>query len=182
MMKPTLVLLSIVTVAIVSNEAPRAQTIKGSEARGRLAVASTEAVRKPEIIGQFELLSSEDASTGLVVNGVAKGLDPAQTYVSLIYNDGSLASGPNACAPTNGLLDGTQMFVGFWNVGPDGSGKLFALKLGESYASLADIGTVSIREVQGPAPSGFVLQSCGSVRDGNRTLEETKGGKTRFGS
>ncbi len=146
------------------------------------ASANVRPLPESKILGQISLMDTGGPETGLVVSGEAKGLDPNGTYVSLIYNDGSLASGPNACAPTNGLLDGTQMFVGFWNVGPDGSGKLFALKLGESYAPLADIGTVSIREVQGPAPSGFVLQSCGSVRDGNRTLEETKGGKTRFGS
>ena len=50
---------------------------------------------------------------------------------------------------------------------------LFVNKIGESFVSLADVGTASIRRVDGPAPGGFVLQACGDieeVRGAPRTL------------
>ena len=42
------------------------------------------------------------------------------------------------------------------------SGSLFAVKTGNSFASLADVGTVSIRVVEGEA---FILQACGAVTE-----------------
>ena len=118
---------------------------------------------KPEINGTVTFLDTGGLRSGLFVSGEARGMNPANTYVSLIYNIGSVTEGPAACTPTNGLLDGTQMLVGFWQVDATGRGKLFANKLGESYAPLTDVGAISIREVRGPAPGGFVLQSCGKV-------------------
>jgi len=36
---------------------------------------------------------------GLVISGRATGLDPTQTYFSLLYNVGSIPGGPVACTP-----------------------------------------------------------------------------------
>ncbi len=116
-----------------------------------------------QIGAEITFFDTGSSNTGLIVKGEAKGLDPANTYVTLVYNIGSVAKGPNACSPTNSILDPTQMLVGFWKVENDGSGELFALKFGKSYAALKDIGTTSIRVVQGPPPSGFVLQACGEI-------------------
>lgn len=100
---------------------------------------------------------------GLIVSAIATGLDPAQTYFSLVYDTGSAPSGPGACAPS-GLLTPAQMSVGFWNVASDGTGTLFAAKQGDGYVPLDEIGAMSIRIVLGPPPAGFVLQACGRVR------------------
>ena len=93
------------------------------------------------------------------------GLDPEATYVSLVYDSGAVPSGPLACEPGNFQLDGTQMFVGFWKVEADGTGTLFGVKTGDSYAALDSVGAMSIRVVQGPPPAGFVLQACGRVHE-----------------
>jgi hypothetical protein len=103
-------------------------------------------------------------SVGLIVTAIATGLDPTQTYFSLVYDVGSLPSGPDACEPTGPLLTAAQMGVGFWQVAPSGVGRLFAVKQGDGYAALEDIGAMSIRVVQGAPPAGFVLQACGRVR------------------
>ena len=123
--------------------------------------------QKTSIDATIVLLDTGSSGSGLVVNGSGSGFDPANTYVTLIYDPGSVAEGPNACSPTSGILDPTQMLVGFWRVDRSGRGRLFAVKSGESYAPLSDIGTISVREVQGPAPGGFVLQTCAEVE---RTL------------
>lgn len=108
------------------------------------------------IRGRISFLDSGDAASGLVVAGSASGLDPSQGYVTLVYDRGALPGGPDACLPTGGL-DGTRMFVGFWNVSGDGSGSLFVVKSGDSYAALEEIGAVSIRAAD------FSLQACGQA-------------------
>lgn len=119
--------------------------------------------QKTSIDATIVLLDTGSFETGLVVNGSGSGFDPANTYVTLIYDPGAVAEGPFACSPTSGILSPTQMLVGFWRVDRTGRGRLFAVKSGRSYAPLSDIGTISIREVQGPAPVGFVLQTCARV-------------------
>ncbi len=129
---------------------------------------------KPIIDAQLFFLDTDDPSTGLIVAGEGKGFNPNNTYVSLIYDPGAVAGGPTACQPTSGILNPTQMLVGFWSVASDGSGTLFAIKVGDSFASLSDVGTVSIREVQGPPPAGFVLQACGEVVVSGKSKPERK--------
>ncbi len=119
--------------------------------------------QKTSIDATIFLLDTGSFETGLVVNGSGSGFDPANTYVTLIYDPGAVAEGPNACSPTSSILDPTQMLVGFWKVDRSGRGRLFAVKSGRSYAPLSDIGTISIRVVLGPAPAGFVLQTCARV-------------------
>lgn len=112
-----------------------------------------------------------DRGNVLKVRGEARGMDPAKVYVSLLYDPGSVPTGPNACLPTNNQLTFTQMVVGYWV--PVGSSvrTLLAIKAGPSYASLNLIGTASVRwDTQptqplpsAPDPNRFQLQACGSV-------------------
>ncbi len=118
----------------------RAHAIDGSGVRGRIV-----------------LLDSGDSAGGLVVSGRATGLDPAQGYVSLIYDRCAVPGGPKACLPTGGLT-GTQMFVGFWSVDENGTGSLFVTKTGDTYAPIDDVGAVSIRLAT------MALQACGRVQ------------------
>ena len=96
----------------------------------------------------------------MIVSGTAEGLDPSQTYVTLVYNTGSVSRGKAACVPTNSILSQEQMFIDFWKVAVDGTGRLFDVQMGPAFASLDDIGTVSVRIVEG---GNFRLQACGDV-------------------
>ncbi len=107
--------------------------------------------------GRIVFLDSGTSESGLVVSGTATGLDPAQAYVTLVYDRGATPGGPAACLPTRGL-NGAQMFVGFWSVDPSGHGSLFVQKSGDGYASLNELGAVSIRA------GDMSLQACGRVR------------------
>ena len=99
-----------------------------------LGLALQQEVDSSGIRGRILFLDTGGAETGLIVSGRARGLDPAVTYISLVYDVGSVAIGPNACLPTSGILDEVQMFVGVWQVGPSGNGRLFAQKAGPSVA------------------------------------------------
>lgn len=104
-----------------------------------------------------------DDGTTLRVLGVAEGLDPTATYISLVYGEGSVPGGPNACEPTPILanaLTGPQMVVGLWTVSLDGTGVLTAAKTGAvSYVPVSNTGTISIRQIGVPAN----LRACGVV-------------------
>jgi hypothetical protein len=136
-------------------------------------------IDKSGIEARVAFLDTGSAMPGLVVSGIAKGLDPTQKYFSLIYDNGSVAVGPTACEPTsNGSVNGPQMPVGFWNVNKDGTGTLFAIKSGPSYAKIGTFRTISIRIVLGPPPAGFQLRACGLVRiedQDEQKKEEDKG-------
>jgi len=70
-----------------------------------------------------------DDGTTLFISGTAQGLDPSQSYLTLIYDNGSHPAGPNACVPTifdpqdPDSLSG-RMIIGFWEVDLDGNGSL----------------------------------------------------------
>lgn len=116
------------------------------------------------ITARISFLDTGDPDTGLIVSGVATGLNPNMTYITLVYDSGSVPGGPRACEPPpdNDQTD-AQMFVGVWSVASDGTGRLNATKTGDSYVPLDDIATTSIRKVVGPGPSGALLQACGEV-------------------
>ena len=122
-----------------------------------------------------------DDGTMLTVSGMAAGLDPAESYVTLIYDNGSLPGGPSACQPT--IFDPTDpgfllmtMFIGFWTVDADGRGTLKAINTngGFDYVPLDKFRNASVRLVIGPPPDGGVipmteLVACGHVsRSGRR--------------
>jgi len=119
---------------------------------------------------QAEILFLDTGSNanGLVVSGRATGLDPTQTYFSLLYNVGSVPGGAIACTPAPPpapQITFAQMFTNFWTVAPDGTGTLFRQKTGSAYVPLSDVATVSIRKVTpGMNPPFFdILQACGEI-------------------
>ncbi len=119
---------------------------------------------------QAEILFLDTGSDvhGLVLAGRATGLDPTQTYFSLLYNTGSVPGGPSACTPSSSgpPITGGQMFTAFWSVAPDGTGTLFRQKTGTNYVPLSDVATVSIRKVVPVTPAnpfGDILQACGEI-------------------
>jgi len=82
------------------------------------------------------------------VRGIAHGLDPTLPYASLAYAS-------NNCFPPS-LLPMTP--VGFWDVKPNGIGKL-SETLDDSFF-LSDIGSVSVRRLD-----VFALVACGQPND-----------------
>jgi hypothetical protein len=118
---------------------------------------------------QAEILFLDTGSDvqGLVLAGRATGLDPAQTYFSLLYNSGSVAGGPTACTPSSSgpAITEAQMFTAFWTVVPDGTGTLFRQKTGTAYVPLSAVATISIRKfTPGMNPPFFnILQACGEI-------------------
>jgi hypothetical protein len=105
-----------------------------------------------------------DTGTELQVRGAARRLDPAKTYISLIYDSGAVARGPNACLPsrTPSPLTSEQMLVGSWLPMGSSTRTLTAVKSGASYTAVSSFAAVSIRVV-GDAPQP-ILQACGKVR------------------
>lgn len=116
-----------------------------------------------------------DDGTALLVTGTAEGLDPTQTYLTLIYDNGARPGGPNACRPTifdpgdpEFLLN--RMIVGFWDVDGDGNGILTAVNtnFGADYVPIGLFRAASVRRVLGPppvpgAPPPTALEACGRV-------------------
>ncbi len=118
-----------------------------------------------------------DDGTTLVVSGTATGLDPNESYLTLIYDNGSVPGGPDACAPTifdptdPGFLLGT-MVIGSWTVDAEGNGSLSAINtnFGADYVRLNQFRSTSVRRVLGPppvpgAPPPTELVACGHVAD-----------------
>jgi len=112
-------------------------------------------------------------SKTMQIQGRAVGLDPTQTYYSLVYNAGSAATGPNACVPVSpNTLSFAQMFIGKWSIAGDGVGTLNFVRRGKAYTSLSAIGTTSIRLDTQPqlgtptvaAPARLVLQACSAIQ------------------
>ena len=120
-------------------------------------------------------IAFEDDGATLTVTGKATGLNPGESYITLIYDNGSVPGGPRACQPT--IFDPTDpdfllatMFVAFWAIDPDGNGTLEATNTngGFDYVPLSKVGNASVRLVTGPPPKGSVipmteLMACGHV-------------------
>ncbi len=126
-----------------------------------------------------------DDGTTLRVFGNARGMDPSVTYGSLVYDVGSVAEGPGACAPTifsptNPDFILNTMFLGQWEVDEKGRGTLSALNTngGLNFVPLSKIGNVSVRRVLTATPGGpTALEACGAVRtdgDGDDISEDDK--------
>lgn len=121
-----------------------------------------------------------DDGRTLRVVGTATGLDPAETYLSNIYDVGSVSEGPGACVPS--IFDPKDpdfilptMFLGFWEVDADGNGRLCAINTnsGADFVPLDKIGTVSVRLIVAPppapdAPPMTQLVACGRVNEQRR--------------
>ena len=130
-----------------------------------------------------------DNGSTITMSGSARGLIPGDTYVSLIYDNGSVPGGffafgaqgatKGACDPTSEDLEG-MMLVGnpnvedppniFWTVDGDGHGTINATNLLDeeqfpgpfttsTYVSLDDFDTISIRQLE----LDFAVVACGQV-------------------
>jgi hypothetical protein len=138
-------------------------TTTSAAAEPATGAARLHPIDRSGVRARIVFLDTGSPDQGLVVSGQAAGLDPAQTYVSLIYDTGAVPGGPRACEPTGPTLSPAQMIVGTWQVAADGTGTLFAVKTAAGYAALESFDAVSVRIVVGPPPAGFVLQACGQV-------------------
>ncbi len=118
-----------------------------------------------------------DDGTTLVVSGTATGLDPDESYLTLIYDNGSVPGGPSACGAS--IFDPTDpdfilgtMVIGSWAVDAEGRGSLAAINtnFGADYVPLDRFRSTSVRRVVGspPAPGApppTELVACGHVAD-----------------
>ena len=128
------------------------------------------------IEGEIEF--TDDGMT-LTIIGEADGMDPTApfgTYVSLIYDNGSVATGPDACEPTIFNQNDPDfilftMFIGVWSVDEDGEGTLAATNTngGTAYVPLNKFRTISIRDTRilggpvGPGSGPLAVAACGVV-------------------
>ena len=135
------------------------------------AEADLRTLNESGIEGEIEF--TDDGST-LTIVGEAEGMDPTappDTYVSLIYDNGSFATGPDACEPI--IFDPTDpdfilptMFIGVWSVDEEGEGTLEATNTngGADYVPLDKFRTISIRDTR--INMGFgpeAVAACGVV-------------------
>ncbi len=159
-MKRLVVLLTIVITAMVTSTVA---VLSNDQAAG---AATLNQIDQSGIEARILFLDTGSPLNMLIVSGEASGLDPEQAYISLIYDQDALPRGPRACLPSSNPLTGAQMSVGAWTVSEDGTGTLFAIKTGPSYAPLSDIGAMSVRL------SSRVLQACGRVQEITEDEEE----------
>ena len=163
----------------ISSDKKRIASIRGAADQLADAVSSSKVakgradLRPVDGSGITAKIKFVDDGTTLMVTGKAKGLDPAESYLSNIYDIGSFPSGPGACVPT--IFDSQDpdfilptMFLGFWEVDQNGNGKLFVTNTngGADFVPLDKIGTVSIRRFIAPppapgAPPETELVACG---------------------
>lgn len=160
-----LILMALVTAVLVALPAV-VYAAHTSDATGR---AQLHPENQSGIVGTINF--TDDGGT-LSVSGTAGGMDPAETYFSLIYDIGSAPGGPEACEPTifnpadpNFILP--TMFVGVWSVDAGGNGTLTATNTngGADYVPLTKIKTISVRRDTFPENPPFfnVLDACGQV-------------------
>ena len=106
-----------------------------------------------------------DTGTSLIVDGRAHHLDPAKRYFSLLYDNASVPTGPNACEETNASLTEDQMFAGLWDSKTE---TLHTVKTGALYTAVGTFATMSIRQLLDPngpiSPANQKLVACGQVR------------------
>lgn len=106
-----------------------------------------------------------DTGTSLIVDGRAHHLDSAKKYFSLLYDNASVPTGPNACEETLPTLSEAQMFLGFWDSKKE---TLHAVQTGPAYTAIGTFATMSIRQLLDPngppSPTNQKLVACGQVR------------------
>ena len=128
--------------------------------------------------GKFTFV--DNGSDTITMSGTATGLTQGQTYVSLIYDVGSVPGGPTVCEPTGPDLFGKMLVgeagvLGFftWDVDGDGNGTITGTNflneeefgvtappfLTAEYVSLGEFDTISIRHLE----AGFEAVACGQV-------------------
>ena len=143
---------------------------------GATAKANLHPENQSGVNGKFTF--EDNGVDTITMSGTAWGLDPAGTYVSLIYDNGSVPGGPTACDPAGPELFGKMLvgeggFAFTWVVDGQGRGTITGTNfLNEelfdmgappfppgTYVSVADFKTISIRH----AEAGFAVVACGQV-------------------
>ena len=161
-MKKVFVLAGVVFVTLVA-----ASLVAQAPTGQATASARQHSINNSGIQAEILFLDTGSDVNGLVVAGKATGLDPTQSYFSLLYNTGSVPGGPSACIPSSSgpAITDAQMFTAFWTVASDGTGTLFRQKTGTAYVPFSQIATVSIRKATpGMNPPFFdILQTCGQI-------------------
>jgi len=108
----------------------------------------------------------DDDNSTLTITGKAKGMDSGHPYLTLIYGDGSVVNGTNACEPA-ATLSGS-MFIATWTVAADGTGLLgtdgTVTKTGGAYTPLSEIATISVRGGISGGPGTTPVILCGKVK------------------
>jgi hypothetical protein len=118
-------------ISTVRPKGPEGQATGGAEQH---------AINNSGIHAEILFLDTGSDVHGLVLSGKASGLDPTQTYFSLLYDRRSLPGGPRACVPSpQNDITFPQMFTAVWTVAPDGTGTLFSQKTGGAYVPLGDV-------------------------------------------
>lgn len=118
------------------------------------------------------VITFNQSDTTLTVVGTGHGFRRNRVYVSLVYDPGSVPTGPSACLPTSAnQLTFTQMILGYWLPLGSRNRTLSVVKTGASFAPLNQIGTTSVRRDRtpdlplppAPDPNRFRLKACGAV-------------------
>ncbi len=183
-----LVVCSIFALLVIptSGQAADAPTSSGDE-RPSTGTAQLHPIDDSRVLATIHFA---DDGVNLLVTGVATGLDPGETYLTLIYDNGSVAGGPRACAPTifdpgnpDFLL--ATMLVGFWEVDDDGVGTLTAINTnnGADFVPLEKFRNTSVRRFIAPppapgAPPVTELVACGHVASNRRPVPNDDSGDT----
>ncbi len=161
-MKKALVLAGVVFIMLVA-----VSLLAQAPTRQATASAQQHPINNSGIQAEILFLDTGSHVNGLVLSGRATGLDPTQTYFSLLYNTGSVAGGPSACTPSSSgpAITSAQMFTAFWTVAPNGAGTLFRQKTGTAHVPLSAVATISIRKVTPEMNPPFfnILQACGEI-------------------
>lgn len=146
------------------NTAAEASTSTQTTARAEL-----DDIRDSDIEAVITFVESENT---LTVTGTGRGFHRNKVYVSLVYDPGSVPTGPSACLPTPAnQLSFTQMVLGYWLPFGSRDRTLSVVKTGASFAALNQIGTASVRRDRtpdqplpsAPDPNRFRLKACGAV-------------------
>ena len=129
------------------------------------AMSDAKAKAKPPTDFMADFTFDDDGSI-LTIDGKAKGMDSGHPYLTLIYGNGSLVKGVNACEPAD-PIDGS-MFIGTWTVADDGTGLLGTTGTvsltGSAYSPLSQIATISVRGGVSGGPGTTPVILCGKVK------------------
>jgi hypothetical protein len=145
-----LIVLSLSLVAAVGSSLPALAIVTRAEGEAKLVPVPREFVPGPLTTVRGEVAISDNGSA-LRVKGEAENMDPAKTYVSLVYT--TPATGPQACLP-GPPLSFTQMFLGAWEVNPEGHGRLRSTKTAAGNTSPTPASLQAAIKFLTGAPSG----------------------------
>lgn len=137
----------------------------GAQAGPSTGKAQLHPINHSSITAKISLLDTGNNVTGLIISGTARGLNPNESYVSIIYDNPNVPGeeGPS-CILADNLLDFEEEFAGRWSVDPDGTGTLFETNVTSAYVPLSRLDAISILREEGDRPpESFELVACGKI-------------------